>query len=260
MKPQTSKIIVFITGSFISHRCWDEWIIYFQRNGFTTIAPSWPFKNDSAESLRNSNNTTPQPSNCLASLTEYFARIIQHLSEKPILIGHATGGLIVQLLLQRDLAAMGVAIHSVPPRRVVKFKLATLIRRWRPFGLLSLTKRPFLMTFMQWQNAITNGMSIEEQKEGYYKLAIPESGQIIRDTFTSSAKVDFKKPHSPLFFIAGGIDNTIPASLNYDNYRKYTDVSSVTDYTEYEGSNHFVLGQSNWKDKAHNILAWIKRQ
>ena len=260
MKSQTSKLIVFITGAFISHHCWDDWVVYFQRNGYTTLAPPWPFKNDSAESLRNRRNDTHQPLNQLVPLTEYFAEIVQQLPEKPILIGHSTGGLIVQLLLQRGLGAIGVAIHSVPPQGVVKFKLAALMMGWRPLGLLTLAKRPFLMTFVQWQNAVANGMSIDEQKEGYYKLAIPESGLIIRDTFTSAAKVDFKKPHNPLLFISGRIDKTIPAYLNYENYRKYKDVSSVTNYTQYEESNHLVLGQSNWKEKAAYILEWIKRQ
>ena len=155
---------------------------------------------------------------------------------------------------------MGVAIHSVPPQGVAKFKLVALILAWRPLALLFLVKKALIMTFAQWQNAVANGMSIEEQKEGYYKLAIPESGLIMRDTFTSAAKVNFKKPHNPLLFISGSIDRIIPVNVNYENYRKYNDVSSVTDYTRYEGSNHFVLGQSNWKEKAAYILDWIKRQ
>jgi len=40
-----SKNIVFITGSFVSNSCWDEWKDYFESKGFTTIAPPWPFKN-----------------------------------------------------------------------------------------------------------------------------------------------------------------------------------------------------------------------
>ena len=260
MGSQTSKSIVFIPGAFISHRVWDEWIVYFQRNGFATVSPPWPFKNDSAESLRNRNNDAGQPVNRLDAVTEYFAEIVQELSEKPILIGHSTGGLVVQLLLQRNLGAMGVAIHSVPPQGIVIFKIGALLRRWKPWGLLMLAKKPFLMTFVQWQNAVANRMSIEEQKAGYYKLAIPESGLIIKDTFTSAAKIDFKKPHNPLLFIAGSIDNTIPANMIFENYLKYTDVSSVTDYHVYEGGNHFAVGQCNWEEKAGYILEWIKRQ
>ena len=79
----------------------------------------------------------------------------------------------------------------------------------------------------------------------------------MRDTITSVAKVDFKKPHAPLLITSGSIDHTIPASLNYANYKKYSDKKSVTDYREFEGRNHFVLGQPTWKEDADYILAWI---
>ena len=48
----------------------------------------------------------------------HLANIIQALDEKPILVGHSMGGLMVQLLLQRDLAAAAVAIDSAPPQGV----------------------------------------------------------------------------------------------------------------------------------------------
>src|SRR5260221_10477767 len=258
MKKPPSKIILLITGAFVTHHCWDEWIPYFQSNGYTTLAPPWPHKDESAEALRNHSQDAQLASNRLALLTEYYADIIKRLPEKPILIGHSIGGLLVQLLLQRGLGTLGVAIHSVPPQGIVTFKFSFLKAGWGPLGFFTSTKKPFLMTFKQWQYAFTNGISIEEQKAGYYKLAIPESKRIVRDTITSAAKVDFKRAHEPLLFVAGSSDHTIPASLNHSNFRKYKHISSVTDYKEFEGGNHFVLGQSSWKEKADYILNWIK--
>ncbi len=117
-----------------------------------------------------------------------------------------------------------------------------------------------MMSFTEWQYAFTNGMTIEEQKESYYRLAIPESKLIVRDTITGDARVDFTNPHAPLLFVSGSEDHTIPASLNYSNYRKYRNSNSITEYQEFTGRNHFVLGQATWQENANYILEWISKQ
>jgi pimeloyl-ACP methyl ester carboxylesterase len=101
MTSDLSRTIVFITGTFIGNNCWDEWIPYFGREGYKCIAPAWPYKEASAEELRNKSANDPIASNTLTSLTDYLASIIKSLPEKPILIGHSFGGLVVQLLLQQ---------------------------------------------------------------------------------------------------------------------------------------------------------------
>ncbi len=116
------------------------------------------------------------------------------------------------------------------------------------------------MSFRAWQYAFTNGMDCDEQKEAYYKYAIPESKLIVRDTISAAARINFNKPHVPLLLTSGSDDHTIPASLNYANYKQYRKSSSITDYKEFKGRNHFVLGQPTWKEDAGYILDWIGKQ
>jgi pimeloyl-ACP methyl ester carboxylesterase len=254
-----SKTVVFITGAFVGNNCWDEWKIYFETKGYSCIAPAWPNKDASPEELRNRQPDAGIASNRLAALTDYYARIADALTEKPILIGHSIGGLIVQLLLQRGLGACGVAIHSVPPQGIITFKFSFLKAGWGPLGFFTSIKKSFLMSFRQWQFAFTNGMACAEQKESYYRFAIPESKLIVRDTITSAAKINFNNPHAPLLLTSGSSDHTIPASLNYTNYKKYRRNNSVTDYKEFDGRNHFVLGQPTWEEDAAYILSWIEK-
>ena len=115
------------------------------------------------------------------------------------------------------------------------------------------------MSFTEWQYAFTNGMPYEQQKEAYYALAVPESKLLVRDATTDAAKIDFSRPHAPLLFLSGGTDRFIPASLNYTNYQKYADEGSVTDYKEFEGRNHFVLGQPGWEENADFITNWLTK-
>jgi pimeloyl-ACP methyl ester carboxylesterase len=260
MEKRQSKTIVFITGAFVHHSCWDEWRTYFESKGYKTIAPPWPHKNVSPEILRNSLPNIAIASNRLAALTGYYDAAVRKLPEKPILIGHSIGGLIVQLLLQRGLGAAGVAIHSVPPQGIITFKFSFLKAGWGPLGLFTLAKKSFLMSFRQWQYAFTNGMDGDSQKEAYYKFAIPESKLIVRDTITKAARVNFDNPHAPLLLTSGSDDHTIPASLNYANYLKYKNNDSIIEYKEFKGRNHFVLGQPTWKEDADYILQWISNQ
>lgn len=260
MGKSQSKTVVFITGAFVHHSCWDEWKTYFENKGYQTISPPWPHKNDSPETLRNSLPNKAIAANRLAALTDYYDNIVRQLPEKPILIGHSIGGLMVQLLLQRGLGFSGVAIHSVPPQGIITFKFSFLKAGWGPLGFFTSVNKSFLMSFRQWQYAFTNGMDCEAQKEAYYKYAIPESKLIVRDTITKAAAINFEAPHAPLLLTSGSNDHTIPASLNYANYLKYKNTDSIIEYKEFKGRNHFVLGQSTWKEDADYILEWIGRQ
>lgn len=260
MANSLSKSILFITGAFVGNNCWDEWSVYFEKKGYKTIAPPWPNKDADPEELRNRQPDAGIASNRLADLTEYYAGVARSLEEQPILIGHSIGGLIVQLLLQRGLGVGGVAIHSVPPQGIITFKFSFLKAGWGALGFFTSTKKSYLISFRAWQYAFTNGMTCKEQKESYYKFAIPESKLVVRDTISVAAKINFKNLHAPLLLTSGSDDNSIPASLNYSNYKKYKQSNSVTDYKEFKGRNHFVLGQPTWKEDADYIIDWIATQ
>jgi pimeloyl-ACP methyl ester carboxylesterase len=260
MSTTLSKSILFITGAFVGNNCWDEWMMFFESKGYNTIAPPWPNKDASPEELRNRQPDAGIASNRLAALTDYYARIAQAITVPPILIGHSIGGLIVQLLLQRGIGACGIAIHPVPPQGIITFKFSFLKAGWGALGFFTSTNKSYLMSFSSWQYAFTNGMTCDEQKESYYRFAIPESKLVVRDTITTAAKINFEKIHAPLLITSGTDDHGIPASLNYSNYKKYKQGTSITDYKEFKGRNHFVLGQATWKEDADFILNWLKKQ
>ncbi len=251
--------VVFITGTFISNNCWDEWMLYFKSEGYECIAPAWPHKDAPAEDLRNRSVVDDIASNTIKSLTDHFADVIGDLPGKPILIGHSLGGLVVQLLLQRDMAIAGVAIHSFPPPGVNRFRPSFLKAVWKPMMLLTSVRETYLMPFRTWKHTVANGIDCDQQKQLYYQYAIPESKQIVRDTFTWSAQIDFGKSHAPLLLTSGSTDHLVPAPLNYSNYKKYATGNSVTDYKDFEGHNHLVFGHPGWKEEADYILYWLRK-
>ncbi|MCM3903890.1 MAG: alpha/beta hydrolase [Pyrinomonadaceae bacterium] len=255
-----SKTVVFVTGAFVSHTGWDEWRSYFESKGYKTMAPPWPYKDASAAELRaRQPNDTDLAALTLSEVIDNYAAVVKGLPEKPILIGHSLGGLMTQVLVNRDLAAAGVAIHSVPPLGVFPYEFSFLKAGWKSFGLLTSLKKTYLMSFKDWQYAFVNGMALEDQRAAYESSTIPESKTVARGGLSSAAKVDFAKPHAPLLFTSGSTDHITPAHLNLRNFKKYKKNGSVLDYKEFEGRNHFVVNLPAWKEDADYILDWIAK-
>lgn len=255
----TTKTIVFITGAFVSHSCWEKWIDFFEDQGYKTVAPPWPYKNERAETLRNQHPDSKIALLSLSDLLDYYVEIIEKLPEKPILIGHSYGGLLTQLLVQKDLASTGVCINSVVPKGMFASKFSFYKAIWKPLGFFTSAKKTHLLSFKEWQDLFTNGMTFEEQKVSYEKLVIPESKLVWRAIITKTAKINFRKKHVPLLFLSGSDDALIPTSLNYSNFKRYTNIHSITCYKEFKGRNHFVLGQSNWAEVAGFIAKWLEK-
>ena len=260
MESNHKPTVIFITGAFVSHACWDEWVDYFESKGFNAIAPAWPYKDGTAKALRDRQpNDTNLATLTLTELINHYATIAKNLSEKPIIIGHSLGGLITQILVNRNLAAFGVAIHPVPPMGIIPYEFKFLRSTWKVLGLFSSLKKTYLMSFKDFQRAFVNGMPYEVQKTTYEKLAIPESKTAARGGLTSAAAVDFNKQHVPLLITSGSEDNLIPPHLINRNYEKYKKNDSVLEYREVDGRNHNILGQPTWKQDADYILSWLDR-
>lgn len=252
------KTVLFITGTFLSNDCWNEWKLYFEEQGYKCIAPAWPRKEASPEELRNRQPNSGISANRLNDIVIFFAGIIHTLPEKPILIGHSMGGLIVQLLLQQKLGVKGVAIHSFPPSGTATFRLLR-INTWRKaMGLFSSVETDYMISFRSWKYRIANGMDCDDQKELYYKYAIPESKLLVRDAFTGSG-IDFGNPHPPLLLTSGSYDKIIPPSVNYKNYRKYSHENSITAYREFKYYNHLMFDKNGWKEYADFVLDWLQK-
>ena len=251
------KSIVFITGTFIGHNCWDDWKLFFESKGYKSIAPSWPYKNASPEELRNRHPDQAIASIRLIDLTDYFADIINTLPEKPIMIGHSIGGLIIQLLLQRGLGSAGVAIHSFPPAGINTFKFSFVKAVWEAMAFFTSAKKTYLVSFQKWKRSFVNGMSCEKQKQLYYKYAIPESKVIIRDAFRCVVKVNFRKAHAPLLFTSGCRDRIISATLNYINYKNYKNGHSIAGYKKFRCHGHLVFDSPEGQEEAAYIFSWL---
>lgn len=250
-----SRTVLFIHGMYMNSLCWEQWVPYFQARGYKCLAPDWPGRDKPVATLRK-DHPDPQLSQLtLRRVLEHFTDIIKAQDEKPVLIGHSMGGLAVQLLLQKDLAAAGVAIDSAPPMGVLTTRWSFLKSNWPHITPFVSQSSPIEMTFARFQYTFVNGLPLEEQRAAYERYVVPESRRVPRESLT--ARVDFRRLHPPLLLIAGSADNIIPASLNKSNHARYKASSSVTGFKEFAGRTHFIIGQKNWEEIADTILSWL---
>jgi len=240
---------------YMTPLCWEQWVDRFQARGYICLAPAWPGRDKPVEILRKKHPDPELGKLTLTDVVEHLANTIEKLDDRPILIGHSMGGLAVQLLLQRDIAAAGVAISSAPPMGVFTAQWPFLKSNWPHITPFVSQANPIQMTLERFQYTFVNALPLAEQQAAFERYVVPETRRVPRESLT--AKVDFKKPHPPLLLVAGSTDHLIPAALTTTNYKKYQHSASLTDFKEFAGRTHFIIGQKGWEEVADYILAWL---
>ena len=252
----STKTIVFIHGLFMNPKSWQPWISYFEVKGYKCYAPAYPFHEGEPAELRK--NVDPGLGTLtFGKLIESLSSFIDKLPEKPILIGHSMGGLSVQKLIELNKGTVGVCIDTAPPKGIFSFKWSFLKANIPTINPLK--GNSVCMPDVKWYHyAFCNTMTMDQTKIEFNKFVVPESRNIPRSSAKNDGKIDFKKSHAPLLFIAGEKDHIIPASLNRKNFEAYKDKNSKTDFKEFPGRTHYICGQHNWEEVAEYIIDWIK--
>jgi len=253
-----TKTIVLIHGMFMNPLCWEKWIPYYESKGYKVFAPAWPGRDKSVEELRKAHPDSKLAKLKLGDIVEHVANFIKSLNEKTAIIGHSMGGLVVQLLLQRDVTVAGVAIDPAPPAGVFTTEFSFLKANFpaiNPF----LLSQPVQMSFEHFQYAFVNTLPMAEQRVAYDHYVVPESRGVPTSSLGAAGKVDFQRQRPPLLITAGERDHIIPASLNRSNYKKYTG-PSVTDFKEFAGRDHFLIGSTGWQEVADYCLDWLNQK
>ena len=248
--------ILFIHGMFMNNECWNKWKNYYESQGYTCLAPPWPGHEGSPVELRAKHPPKELEKLTLTDIVNQFEKIINGFDSPPALIGHSMGGLAAQILINRGLGACGIAIDPAPPAGVFTTKWSFLKANFpviNPFK----GNTPDLISFSRFSYAFVNELPTQEQHDAYESFVVPESRNVPRSSTGKAGKVDFRKEHNPLLIIAGGNDNIIPSSLNLSNYKKYSNKTSRTDFKEFAGRTHFIIGQENWQEVAEYVIDWI---
>ncbi len=230
------------------------------------MAPEWPYRDKPVEELRA--NTPPELAQIgVTELVNHYEAIIRTLPEPPILIGHSFGGLIVQLLLDRGLGKLGVALDPAAPEGVLAVDWAVLksnsgvLFKWMGWD------KVLTMSFHEFQFAFVNTFPEEDQKKYYDRYYVPETGRIFfHEAFAQldphhAVRVNFKNDQrAPLLLIAGELDHIVPARVVKSTYHHYKQSSDRTDFFEFEKRAHLLIAQEGWEEVAGYVANWLLNQ
>jgi pimeloyl-ACP methyl ester carboxylesterase len=251
-----SKTILLIHGAWLTPASWDRFRARYEAQGYTTLAPPWPFEDRRIEDLRRS----PHPNLgklTIRMLVDHYENVIRELRESPILIGHSIGGIVVQMLLDRGLGAVGVAIDPAPVRGVVPTPTALraalpVLLSWRGWN------RTVTMSPKHFARSFANDLPATDQRTAYDQHVVPTPGRLYYQLATGiGTGVNFKNANrAPLLLIAGEEDRTIDASMVRANYRKYGRSSAVTEFKSFPKRTHWLIAGPGWQEVADYALQW----
>jgi len=253
-----SKTIVFIHGMFVTPTSWKKWQQYFEARGYRTLAPAWPEHEPPAAAQRARHPNGALARLELADLVEHYRKIVRGLDEKPILIGHSMGGLIVQLLLQEDLGVAGIAIDSAPPKGVITLAWSFLKSNWPAINPFASKNKPIYLDEKSFHYAFTNTLSEEQSRAAWNAEVVPESRRVGKGPTTAAAQIDFARPRPPLLMIAGEKDHIVPAALNQKNFARYQG-PSITELRTFSGRDHWIIASDGWQEVADYVRGWIEK-
>src|SRR5262245_12819010 len=256
--------IVLIHGLWLTARSWEGWKQRFEQRGHEVLAPAWPRMEGEVEALRRD----PSVMNGLglAEVIEHYERIIRGLDTQPVIMGHSTGGLLTEVLLDRGLGVAGVTLAPAPVRGVLRVPPELLRTVFPALRNLANRKKPVPMTPKQFHHHFTNTMNAADAAAAYERYYVPAPGRVIYQAAFANlnphavTKVDFHKDdRPPLLVMRNDQDHTIPASLSKAAAKRLAKSKAIVEYKEYRGRPHFTAGAPGWEAVADDALDWATR-
>ena len=256
--------VLFIHGLWLHATSWEDWAERFREAGYETSAPGWPGEPDTVADARAHPEAIADHG--IDDVVAHYAKHIEQLGAKPILVGHSFGGMIAQKLLGQDLAAAAVAIDAAQIKGVLPLPLSSLRVTFPVFKNPANRHRAVSLTAEQFRYAFGNAIPEEESNELYERWSIPAPGKPLFEAAAanfdphSPAKVNTANElRGPLLLIMGGRDHTVPEAVTRATLKQYRHSDAVTDITEFADRAHSLTIDHGWREVADTVLTWLKK-
>jgi pimeloyl-ACP methyl ester carboxylesterase len=256
--------VVFIHGLWLLPSSWDNWARLFEENGYAALTPSWPDDPETVEEARANPDVLAKKT--LAQVADHTADVIGKLDKKPAVMGHSTGGLLAQILADRGLSAVTVAIDPGPFRGVLPLPLSAL-RAASPVLANPLNRgRAVTLTFDQFKYGWTNALGDDEAKQLYDTYHVAGPGVALMQMANANlnpwteAKLNPKNAaRGPLLIIDGEKDHTVPWAIANASYKRQRKNTAVTEIKKIPNRGHSLTIDSGWREVAETALEFVKR-
>lgn len=254
--------VVFVHGLWLLSSSWEPWAKQFEEAGYIALSPGWP---GDPHTVREANeDPNGVAGTTIGMAADHYERVIRKLNTKPILVGHSFGGLLVQILASRGLAAATVALAPAPFRGVLPLPLSALRASWPVLQNPANRGRAISLSFDQFRYAFANAVEEGEAKELYARFAVPAPGAPIFQAATANlnpwteAKVDLANAdRGPLLIIAGERDHTVPWALCNAAYKRQERNKAETRIIRIPDRGHAVTIDHGWREVADLALEFV---
>jgi pimeloyl-ACP methyl ester carboxylesterase len=266
MSEQRPDTVVLVHGLWMTPRCWEHWIPYYEAKGMKVVAPAYPGFDIEVEALREQTDVISDLT--VPETVDHLAGVIEALDSPPIIMGHSFGGTLTQLLLARGLGASAVVIDSAPTEGVHVSPPSQIRSLFAALKNPANLHRAVAFTPEQFHYAFTNTLTEEDSLAVWERYAIAAPGNwVFEYGLFANIKpghqetwVDYKADRAPLLFIAGEKDHIMPPSVNRSNAKHYKHSPAITEYFEFEGKDHWICGAPGWEAVADHALEWALEQ
>lgn len=239
--------LLFAHGGCLSASCWDEHFLdFFAERGFRAVAVSY---------RGHGGSSTPKPlRKCsIADYTDDVRWAADQLGGQPVLIGHSTGGFVVQKYLQSRDAPAGVLLASTPTRGI----FPSAVRVWLRHPLIAMRTNIFggpqdlFNTPPLARDFLFSPQTPQPIVDAGAAAAVPES---VRAVFTDQA---FRLPRprrvsTPLLVLGAEHDGLISNNEVRATARAYRTEGEI-----FPGMGHMMMLEPGWADVAERILGWL---
>ena len=257
--------IVFVHGLWMHSNTWNPWMQFFKGHGYESLNPGWPGDGSTVEESRE--NTEAIANHGITEIADSYAKVIESLPSKPILIGHSFGGLIVQILLGRGIASAAIAIDPAPMKGVWQLPFSALKAAFavldNPFNL----NKSVSLTYKQFRYAFANAVLEEEAKELYERCTVPSPARPLFQAAFATLNPDAQNKvittnatRGPLLITSGDKDHTVPPVICEATFKKYKKSPAVTEFKSFANRGHSLTIDHGWKQIAEYSLQWLNEK
>jgi pimeloyl-ACP methyl ester carboxylesterase len=244
--------VLMVHGAFAGPFVWEGFAAKFAEAGYGVHSPA--LRHHEGEGLPESLNQVS-----LADYADDLDRFIDGLPGPPVLVGHAMGGLIAQMLAARGKVRALILLApsapwGIPPSTLFEIASAQAVLLNVGFWNASLAPKDHILA--------RHGLDRlgRDERDALLARLVPESGRAIFEVMhwgldmRRASEIDGGKVTAPMLVMVGSEDRISPPGTVERIAALY---GAHALYEKIPGMSHWLMGEPGWEKVAGRALNWL---